>query len=240
MRQTLWLLITNSLYCGEVAHYYQKEKKSIKDGDPRLVPLHNLYAKHQYQHGYAPQNYRSPPTFQVNNYNYIFWDGHVAKTIWAHSTFIANAMDIDLEVKGWRDIFKILSKPIPNDIGKHPRINIIVVTLWVLYVMDKKLMDLNTKGIITDETIDFWPTKVKSKLEYEMTLLALITPSISHHIQTQKLHIRDQLLHSQDYFDCHNLNDDQISLYNDWWTKTTIVSITDKALNFSPFRREPP
>jgi len=50
--------------------------------------------------------------------------------------------------------------------------------------------------------------------------------------KTQKLHIRDQLLHSQDYFDCHNLNDDQISLYNDWWTKTTIVSITDKALNF--------
>ena len=115
--------------------------------------------------------------------------------IWAHSTFIANAMDIDLEVKGWRDIFKILSKPIPNDIGKHLRINIIITTLWVLYVMDKKLMDLNTKGIVTDETIDFWPTKVKSKLEYEMTLLALITPSISHHIQTQKLHIRDQLLH---------------------------------------------
>ena len=101
-------------------------------------------------------------------------------------------------------------------------------------------MDLNTKGIITDETIGFWPTKVKSKLEYEMALLALITPSILHHVQTQKLHIRDQLLHSQDYFDCHNLNDDQISLYNDWWTKTTIVSITDKALNFSPFRREPP
>ena len=109
-----------------------------------------------------------------------------------------------------------------------------------LYVMDKKLMDLNTRGIITDETIDFWPTKVKSKLEFEMTLLALITPSIQHHIQTQKLHIRDQLLHSQDYFDCHNLNDDQINLYNDWWTKTTIVSIADKASNFSPFRREPP
>ena len=165
----------------------QKNKKSIKDGDPRLVPLHNLYAKHQYQHGYVPQNYRPPPTLQVNNYNYIFWDGHVAKTIWAHSTFIANAMDIDLEVKGWRDIFKILSKPIPNDIGKHLRINIIITILCVLYVMDKKLMDLNTKGIVTDETIDFWPTKVKSKLEYEMTLLALITPSISHHIQTQKL-----------------------------------------------------
>ena len=77
MRQTLWLLITNSLYCGEVAHYYQKEKKSIKDGDPRLVPLHNLYAKHQYQHGYAPQNYRPPATTQVNTYKYIFWDGHM-------------------------------------------------------------------------------------------------------------------------------------------------------------------
>ena len=30
MRQTLWLLITNSLYCGEVAHYYQKEKSQLK------------------------------------------------------------------------------------------------------------------------------------------------------------------------------------------------------------------
>ena len=106
--------------------------------------------------------------------------------------------------------------------------------------MDKKLMDLNTKGIITDETIDFWPTKVKSKLEFEMTLLALITPSIQHHTQTQKLHIRDQLLHSQDHFDCHNLNDDQMNLYSDWCAKTTTVSIADEALNFSPFRSEPP
>ena len=181
-----------------------------------------------------------PPQFKSTAMATSFWDGHIAKMTWAHSTFIANAMNIDLDVNSWRDIFKILAKTRPNDIGSHLRTNIIVATLWVLYVMDKKLMDLNTKGIITDETIDFWPTKVKSKLEFEMTLLALITPSIQHHIQTQKLHIRDQLLHSQDYFDCHNLNDDQINLYNDWWAKTTIVSIADKALNFSPFRREPP
>ena len=154
--------------------------------------------------------------------------------------FIANAMGMDLDINNWRDIFRILARPIPNDVGSHLRINIIIITLWCLYAMDKKLMDLNTKGIITDETIDYLPTKVKSKLEYEMTMLALITPSIQHYIETQRLHIRDQMLHSQDYFNCHNLNDSQIDLFNNWWAKTTIVSITDKALNFSPFRREPP
>jgi len=70
--------------------------------------------------------------------------------------------------------------------------DVIVATSRVLHVMDETLMDLNTKGIITDETMDFLPTKVKSKLECEMTSLALITPSILHHvIQTHKLHIKD-------------------------------------------------
>ena len=149
-------------------------------------------------------------------------------------------MNIDLCVNDWNSIFKILARPIPNHIENHLAINMIIVTLWTLYVMYKKLTDLNKKGIITDELIDFWPTKVKAKLEYEMTLLSLTLPSLQHHLSIKKFDIRQQLLHPQDYFDCHDLNDYQTISYNNWWTKTNLVRIANKALKFSPFRREPP
>ena len=149
-------------------------------------------------------------------------------------------MNIDLGVNDWNSMFRILARPVPDHMENHLAINMIIATLWTLYVMDKKLTDLNTKGIITDELIDFWHTKVKAKLEYEMTLLSLTLPSLQHHLSIKQFDIRQQLLHPQDYFDCHDLNDCQTTSYNNWWTKTTLVRIANKALKFSPFRREPP
>ena len=70
---------------------------------------------------------------------------HVASLIWSHSRHIAQAMNIDLRVNDWNSIFRILARPIPDDMENHLAINMIIVTLWTLYVMDKKLTDVNTK-----------------------------------------------------------------------------------------------
>ena len=95
MRQMLWFISANSLYCGKVAHDYQNNIKIVKDGDPRLAPSHCIYTKHIYQNT---------------------WSSHVASLIWDHSRHIAQAMNIDLGVNDWNSIFRIWARPIPDHI----------------------------------------------------------------------------------------------------------------------------
>ena len=107
MRQMLWFISTNSLYCGKVAHDYQKNIKNVKDGDPRLTPDHCTYTKYAYQNTYIPQNHKPPPIHVTNSYEHIFWTSHVASLIWSHSRHIAQAMNIDLCVNDWNSIFRM-------------------------------------------------------------------------------------------------------------------------------------
>ena len=49
----------------------------MQDGDPRLVPKLNIYAKHTFDPSYNAQNLKPPSIDIENSYGYIFWDGHI-------------------------------------------------------------------------------------------------------------------------------------------------------------------
>jgi hypothetical protein len=85
--ETLWKLMNNSLYVGNVAYAYQTSKKKVPIGSDKLVSRTCIFYAHQYNAQYRPM-FHKPQGLVVPTYQHIFWGSLIAKTLWAYADHV--------------------------------------------------------------------------------------------------------------------------------------------------------
>ena len=105
-----------------------------------MVPPYCIYAAHNYNPSFKPDKPKYTATHDLT-YDYAFDKSDIATALWGECKFIASAIDIDIELSNWYDVFNMLdiqdnkNKLTIRDIIK---LSLVVQTITCIYNTYKK------------------------------------------------------------------------------------------------------
>jgi len=150
-------------------------------------------------------------------------------------------MNITLNINNWFDIFKVLDEDLFNMtngfekcLKHHIKIYVMIAALWTLYTVDKAVSDKYQEGTLTDSIINAVPLSAKKTFEFQLQKIIITMPTINNTLQNKQLDERERILATRDEFDFKCLNDEQFTLFQQTWCKTSLLKIENKELKFPP------
>ena len=155
-RDNMYKIINKGLCMGKVAHEYQRTKKGVGLGSNILVPPYCIYTAHNYDPSFKPDKPKYTAMHDLT-YDFAFDKSDIAIALWGECKFIANAIDIDVELNNWYDVFKMLDIQYNKDsltIHGIIKISLAIQTITCIYNTYKKLTDDFLNGLITDFLIN--------------------------------------------------------------------------------------
>lgn len=126
---------------------------------------------------------------RVSTYDYIFWDGPLASTVWGIVQRELTAMGmlpLQQPLRHWTDVFKFLASLKKSDFttggaGIYIQTGTLVTGLWVLYsnyklLTDKAMAAQSAGESISDAEIDCWPLELQRSLHRQLSTIAFTLP----------------------------------------------------------------
>ena len=153
-REVLSKLINKGLYIGQPARDYQLNKKHVKPNAPELMPGLCVYTAHQFEPNFIPNNQKIVANVPLT-YDFAFWNSSLASAVWEECKYIANAINIDVNIQKWSDIFHLLDTDFKTlTLKQIVHLNLMIQAIAVLYFKHKSLTDDYKKGELTDYIVD--------------------------------------------------------------------------------------
>jgi hypothetical protein len=241
--ETLWKIMNNSLYIGEIGRNYQLNIKNIPPNDPRALAGHCIYSGHAFDPQYRAIHRTTDPLLIPATYAHILWTGHTANLVWKEADFLAQAMNlppVTNNFNSYQDTLRFIESADLTEEATIITVNLILEVIWTLYTSEKELNELykNGSSTIPDKQIDLWPRTCVTTFRFHATKLALSHRHTMKIILSKSMPIRNKMLRDTKHYT--QLTNNEITMYSETWTKTDLVQITNGALVVNPFRREPP
>ena len=257
MRTMLWKIIHNGLYVGRVARSYQLNKRFVPQGCSILVPEYCPYAAHQFSVGYRSAHVcgRKQVADRVPTYDYIFWDGPLASTVWGIIQRELTAMGmlpLQRPLRHWTDVFTFLASLKKSDFttggaGIYIQTGTLVTGLWVLYsnyklLTDKAMAAQSAGESISDAEIDCWPLELQRSLHRQLSTIAFTLPVMNTEARKRgalptggrRYNERQRAMFPPSVVKTILCNDD-VRLFQLYWAKTSIVTVTQNILHIQAF-----
>ena len=163
-------------------------------------------------------------------------------------------MNLDIPIHHWTDIFKLLDDPSNlHTINQNIRVNIIALTIHILYVSQNEFDDLFRHHKLQDYQINLWHQSVVCKFEHRLSLMILMLPTIKHELHLRQKYTdpntgkslqvfnqRTRAMIGETHWDVTKLSDELLNLFQQTWCLTNLAKIDNKSLKIAPFRRDPP
>jgi hypothetical protein len=92
--ETLWKIMIESLYIGDVGRNYQLNIKKVPPNDPRALAGSCIYSGHAFNPHYRAIHRTTNPLLVPATYAHILWTGRAAKLIWKEADSLAQAVNL--------------------------------------------------------------------------------------------------------------------------------------------------
>ena len=140
--ETLWKLMNNSLWIGEVGRKYQLDIKKVPEGDPRALAGTCIYSGHAFDPQYRALDRKTDPMVVPATYDHIFWTGNAATAVWNEADYLAKAMglpQVTNHLTSYLDVYKYIEAANLTQEPTNITVGLMLEAIWTLYTSEKEL-----------------------------------------------------------------------------------------------------